>query len=216
MKETKIQARSRTEKGSAAAGRLRRNGILPAVIYGKDRQPVDIQLDEHAFVMLLRSHKSESMILELELDGGKSVTVLLKALQYHPISGRVIHADFYEVSMTRRIEIAIQVHLTGTPVGVAQQGGMMEHVLREVRVECLPADVIEEVHLDVSGVHAGETLRVKDLQLDAGKYAFLDDPDVVIMAIAAPRGADADDSEEAAALASKGPEVIKEKKVEEE
>ena len=101
MKETKLTAKPRTSKGSAEAGRLRRTGWFPAVVYGEGRPGVDIQLNEHDFVMMLRTHRSENMIVDLVVEGNdKPFKVMLKAMQHHPISGRVIHVDFYEVSMT--------------------------------------------------------------------------------------------------------------------
>jgi large subunit ribosomal protein L25 len=216
MKKTKLKAQLRTVKGSAAAGRLRRQGMFPAVIYGKDRASMDIQLNAHEFVMLLRSHKSENMILDMEVDGSTPIKILVKAIQHHPVTGRVIHADFYEVSMTRRIEISAQIVLTGVAVGVSQQGGMLEHVLREISLECLPGDVPEEVLLEVSNLHIGDLLRVKDIQLDSAKYTILDDPEVVVVAVAAARTAAQEEAEAEAeaTVAAKGPEVIKEKKEE--
>jgi len=217
MKETKLKVQLRTAKGSAAAGRLRRQGIAPAVIYGKDRVPMDIQLNEHEFVMLLRSHKSENMILDMDVEGSGVIKTLVKAIQHHPVTSRVIHADFYEVSMTRRIEISVQIMLTGVAAGVSQQGGILEHVLREVSLECLPGDIPEEIPLDVSGLHIGDVLRVKDIRLDSSKYTFLDDPDVVVATVAAIRTTEQEtaEAEAEAAVAAKGPEVIKEKKDEE-
>ena len=139
MKETKLIAKPRTAKGSASAGRLRRTGWFPAVVYGEGRPGVDIQLNEHDFVMMLRSHRSENMIVDLTVEGtDKPYKVMLKAMQHHPITGRVIHVDFYEVSMTRKIEIEVPVKLAGIPTGVANEGGILEHVLRALTVQCLP------------------------------------------------------------------------------
>ncbi len=188
MKETKLSAKVRTAKGSAASGRLRRTGQFPAVIYGEGRPGLDIQLNEHDFVMMLRSHRSENMILDLAVEGqDKPIKVMLKALQHHPITGRVIHVDFYEVSMTRAIQIEVPVKLMGIPFGVSNQGGMLEHVLRTLTLECLPGDAIEELELDVSELHVGQTLRVSDVAVDASTFKVLDEPDQTVVAVAAPR-----------------------------
>ena len=214
MKETKLTAQARTAKGSAAAGRLRRTGQFPAVVYGEGRPGMDIQLNEHDFVMMLRSHRSENMILDLAVEGvEKPFKVMLKAMQHHPITGRIIHVDFYEVSMSRAIEIEVPVKLMGVATGVANEGGLLEHVMRTLTLECLPGDVIEELELDVAGLHVGKALRVRDVPVDAAKYKVLDDPDQVVVAVAAPR------LEAEAATASEGasatPEVLTEKKAEE-
>ncbi|HAL91817.1 MAG TPA: 50S ribosomal protein L25 [Verrucomicrobia bacterium] len=215
MKETKLTAKSREAKGSASAGRLRRTGWFPAVVYGEGRPGLDIQLNEHDFVMMLRSHRSENMILDLAVEGrDKPFKVMLKAIQHHPMTGRVLHVDFYEISMTRKIEIEVPVKLTGIPTGVANEGGILEHVLRTLTVQCLPADMVEEFELDVTDLHVGKTLRVRDVKVDAAKYKMMSDPDQVVAAVAAPRTEEEEKAEAEAATAA-GPEVLTEKKEEE-
>jgi len=218
MKETKLTAKPREAKGSAASGRLRRTGCIPAVTYGEGRPGLDIQLNEHDFVMLLRSHRSENMILDLAIEGTDQISkVMVKALQHHPITGRIIHADFYEVSMTRTISIEVPVKLLGVPKGVAQQGGLLEHVMRTVAIECLPGDVFDELELDVSGMDIGDTLRVRDVPVDTAKFKLLDDLDQVIVAVAAPRLEEVAAEEEAEAEgAAASPEVLTEKKEEDD
>jgi len=216
MKETKLTAKLREAKGSAASGRLRRTGWFPAVVYGEGRPGLDIQLNEHDFVMMLRSHRSENMILDLAVEGQeKTYKVMLKAMQHHPITGRVIHVDFYEVSMTRAIQIEVPVKLLGVPNGVTNQGGMLEHVMRTMALECLPGDVIEELELDVTALDIGDTLRVRDVPVDTSKFKLLDDLDQVIVAVAAPRlEAEPAAAEAGAEGAAAGPEVLTEKKEE--
>ncbi len=214
MKETKLTAKPRVGKGSGEAGRLRRTGWFPAVVYGEGRPGVDIQLNEHDFVMMLRTHRSENMIVDLVVEGtDKPYKVMLKAMQHHPITGRVIHLDFYEVSMTRKIEIELPVKLVGVPTGVANEGGILEHVLRALTVQCLPGDLIEEIELDVSALSVGKTLRVRDMKVDTAKYRIMDDPDQVIAAVAAPRTEEEEKADADATAA--GPEVLTEKKTEE-
>ena len=218
MKETKLMAKPRAAKGSASAGRLRRTGWFPAVVYGEGRPGLDVQLNEHDFVMMLRTHRSENMIVDLTVEGqDKPVKVMLKAMQHHPLTGRVIHVDFYEVSMTRKIEIEVPIKLTGIPTGVANEGGILEHVQRSLAVQCLPGDLIEEIELDVSGLSIGKTLRVRDIAVDAAKYRVMDDPDQVVAAVAAPRTEEEEkaEAEAEAATAAAGPEVLTEKKEEE-
>ena len=218
MKETKLTAKTRAEKGSASAGRLRRTGSFPAVVYGEGRPGLDIQLNEHDFVVMLRTHRSENMIVDLTVEGrAQPMKVMVKAMQHHPLSGRVIHVDFYEVSMTRKIEIDVPVKLVGVPTGVANEGGILEHVLRTLAVQCLPGDLIEEFELDVADLHIGKTLRVRDVPVDAAKYKVLSDPDQVVAAVAAPRTEEEEKAatETDAATAAAGPEVLTEKKDEE-
>ncbi len=219
MKQTTLIAQSRDLKGKAAAGRLRRTGFFPAVIYAEGRPGVNIQVNEHDFVMMLRSHRSGNMILDLALEGtDKPFKVMLKAMQHHPLNGRVIHVDFYEVSMTRKIDIEINLRLTGTPVGVANEGGVLEHGLRVLNMTCLPGDVLEELVVDISGLHINESIRVSDVPVDTSKFEVLDGPDQVVAAVAVPRAeavATTAEGEEGAAEGEGGPEVLTEKKDEE-
>ena len=218
MKETKLTAKTRAEKGSASAGRLRRTGWFPAVVYGEGRPGQDIQINEHDFVVMLRSNRSENMIVDLTVEGReKPVKVMLKAMQHHPLTGRIIHVDFYEVSMTRKIEIEVPVKLVGVPTGVANEGGILEHVLRTLAVQCLPGDMVDEFALDVAELHIGKTLRVRDVPVDAAKFKVLSDPDQVVAAVAAPRSEEEEKAEAdaEAAVAAAGPEVLTEKKEEE-
>lgn len=215
MKETKLTAKPRTVKGKAEAGRMRRMGWFPAVVYGEGRPGTDIQMNEHDFVMVLRNHRSGNMIVDLAVEGSdKPCKVMLKAMQHHPITGRVMHVDFYEINMARKIDIEIPVRLAGDPVGVVSEGGILEHVLRLLKVQCLPGDLIEEVSLDVSGLGIGKTLRIRDIPLDREKYKIQEDEDQVVATVAAPR------KEEEPAAAAEGaaasPEVITEKKPEED
>ena len=218
MKETKLTAKTREAKGTASAGRLRRTGWFPAVVYGEGRPGLDIQLNEHDFVMMLRTHRSENMIVDLTVEGREQpVKVMLKAMQHHPLTGRVIHVDFYEVSMTRKIQIEVPVKLVGVPTGVANEGGILEHVHRALKVQCLPGDMVDEFALDVADLHIGKTLRVRDVPVDAAKFKVLSDADQVVAAVAAPRTEEEEkaEAEAEAGVAAAGPEVLTEKKEEE-
>jgi large subunit ribosomal protein L25 len=119
--------------------------------------------------------------------------------------------------MTRKIEIEVPVKLAGVPTGVANEGGILEHVMRALTVQCLPGDLIEEVELDVTDLRVGKILRVRDVRIDAAKYKVLDDPDQVVAAVAAPRTEEEEKAttEADAATAAAGPEVLTEKKEEE-
>ena len=175
MKETILTAQPREAKGSAAARRLRRTGFFPAVVYGEGRPGLDIQLNEHDFVMMLRKHRSENMIVDLTVAGQpRPVKVMLKAMQHHPVTGRVIHVDFYEISMTRKIEIEVPVKVTGLATGVANEGGILEHVLRTLRGQCLPGDLLEEVAPWASASGARITVTA-DLSAVAGADAVYTD-----------------------------------------
>lgn len=211
MKQTTLSAQPRTIHGSAAVRRLRRSGSLPAVVYGEGKPGLNVALNQHDFVMLLQAHRSENMILELAVEGTDApYKVMVKALQHHPITGRIIHVDFYEISMSRPIQVEVPITLVGQAVGVEREGGLLEHILRTLQVECLPADLMEEIELDVTALTVGKSLRVQDVQMDPDKFTVMDDAEQVIVSVAAPRvEAEETAEEDAAAVAAEGePEVI--------
>jgi len=219
--EIKVIAQSRKEKGSSAARRLRAKGLLPGILYSAGKANASsIELKEHEFTQLLRHHTSEHLIMNLEVDGVDK-TVLLQEVQHHTMSNRLLHVDFMEVSMTERLRVTIPIALIGEPIGVSLQGGVIDHPIREVEVECLPTDISEEIEINISGLHIGESLLVSDLPLDPEKYSIITASDIAVAAVAAPRvqEEETEEGEDADAILGTGeatePEMIKEKKEEE-
>jgi large subunit ribosomal protein L25 len=213
MKQVQIVAKTRTAKGKAESGRLRRTGFFPGVVYSAGKPGRDIQLNEHDFVLALRGHHGESLLVDLVVDGGAPEKALLKAMQHHPLNGRVLHADFYAISMDRKLTLSVPLELAGEPVGVTQGGGLLEHVLREIEIEALPGDLPEVVTLDVASLGLGHSVKVKDIPADP-RYTVLTDGEIVVAVVAAPRIAE----EPEAAPAEGGsaePEVITAKKTDE-
>mgnify|MGYP003586663186 CR=1 FL=1 len=215
MKAVKVVAQPRDVKGSGSAGRLRRKGLIPAVVYGSGKEAHLIQLNAHDFEQMLRGHTGEHMVMDLEVGKDKALKVLLKEIQHDPVSHKIIHADFNEISMTKKLRVEIPVRLQGEPAGVTQQGGVLEHVLRQVEVECLPTDILEQIVVDVSGLHIGQSLTVADIHLDPAKYTVLTVKELAVAAVAAPKVEEEPTPEAAAEGAAAEPEVITEKKPEE-
>jgi large subunit ribosomal protein L25 len=212
MKAVKIVAQPREVTG-AGARRLRHSGVIPAVVYGAGKETRNIQLSAHDFDQALKGHMGEHMLMDLEIGGDKPLKVLLKETQHHPVSHKIIHADFNEISMTKKLRVETPIKLVGEPVGVTQQGGILEPITRSIEVECLPADIVESFTLDVSALNIGESLLAAAIQLDKTKYTILTSPDQAIVKISAPKA-----EEEVAPVAAEAgvgePEVITEKKVE--
>lgn len=207
----KVNAEVRTTKGTSAGQRLRRAGNFPGVVYGVGKTPVCIQLNEKIFKKALHGHASEHVMMDLDIAGAETKKVLLQEVQHHPITGQILHADFHEISLTEKLRIEIPVHFVGEPVGVTQQGGVLETLLRAIEVECLPTDIVESFDIDVSALGIGDSLSAGDVKLDAAKFTLITPADFAIAAVAAPR------EEEVAAPAATTaaePEVIKEKKEE--
>lgn len=191
---------------------------MPAVVYGSGRPARTLQLNLHDFEQVLRGHAGEHLLMDLEIPGEATLKVLLKEVQHHPVSGRMIHADFHEVSMTDKLRVELPLRLVGEPVGVSQQGGILEHLIRQVAVECLPTDIVERVDLDVSGLSIGDSLTVADVKLDPARYTILTSKDVAVATVAAPRIEEEPVAAEAVVgeAAEGEPEVITEKKEGEE
>lgn len=215
MKAVALKAEPRIEQGKQPAGRLRRSGSVPGVIYGAEHKPQLVQLNEHDLVQFLKGHTSEHFLLDLEVTGSKPSKALIKEIQRHPVSHRIIHVDLNAISMTRKLRIEIPVKLVGEPIGVAQQGGVVDHMLRSILVECLPSDIPEQFILDIAALNVGERLTVANVVVDKAKVTVLSAQDLSVVAVAAPRA-----EEEVAPTAAEGaaaaePEVLTAKKPEE-
>ncbi len=167
MEQRDLEAAVRTEKGKGEAHRLRREGSIPAVLYGRKMQIFHLTLKPEQLKKILTSGARENTLIGLKVSGpgsekiGRQV-VMLKDLQIHPISRSYLHADFYAVAMDEKIEVDIPIHLTGKPEG-AKVGGMLEQTRREVRVRCLPSDIPEFIEVDVSALNIGDSLHARDI-----------------------------------------------------
>ena len=211
-----VKAEPRAAGGTSVARRLRRSGVLPGVVYGEGKTGVNIQFNSHEFTKSLGHHAGEHQIMDLEIAGQGSKKVLLQEIQHHPITGAIIHVDFHEVSMTKKLRLEVSIRLVGEPHGVTQQGGVLEHLLRQIQVECLPADIPEHIDVDVSALSIGDSLKVGDIKTDEAKVKILSSKDLPIAAVSAPREEEvAATPDAAAAAATAEPEVLREKKPEE-
>ena len=219
MADIVVAAENRTETGKNVNRRLRTRGLIPGVLYGAKREAVPLAVSPKEITSILRSKTGENTLFDLEI-GGHRRRVILKEFQVEPVKGHLLHADFYEVALDKPIEVMVHIEVTGTPVGVKTQGGLLDHVTREVEVSCLPADIPEKLTIDVSELEMGKAVRVGDLKVP-DKVKMLSDADLVIAHVVAPRA----EEEVAAAVAAPvegevvagaEPEVIKKGKPAEE
>ena len=207
-----LTIRGRAETGSRSARRLRQAGIIPGIVYGRDMDPVAVSVDRRELVHLLHSKAGEHALVTLRLENGQAweKPAIVKLVQHDPVDNHVIHVDFQVILLTERIKVRVAVVLKGEPVGVKQDGGVLEHFLREVEVECLPTDIPEHLELDVSALKIGDTVHVRDLAAPPGTE-ILHDLEGAIASVQEPR-AEEPAAEVAAAVTE--PEVIREKKEE--
>ena len=212
--DVEVMAKKREVAGSGEVRKLRQDGWIPAVVYGGGGESSLLQMNQHDFELMLSRHGSESMMIGLSIDGAPARQVLLKEVQHHPISGHVLHVDFHAVAMDKKIAVSIPIELVGEAKGVVA-GGVLEHPLRELELECLPGDIVELIEVDVSALEIGDTMTVADIELDRGKFDVLSDPELAVAAIVPPRKAEEEEVAEEEAAAGAEPKVIGEEESEE-
>ena len=209
-----LAAESRSTKGKGAARSLRRQGRVPAVIYGHHREPATLAVDAAALSRLLTVGHGARALLDVAIDGKAPVKALIREIQRDPIRTQdIVHLDLYEVKADEKIVVKVPLHLTGTADGVRNGGGILEHPVRELSVKVFPGDIPEQIEVDVTNLAIGKSIHVSELSIAKGE--ILDDGALVVAAVVAPRVEEvaAPTAEGAAAVAE--PEVIKKGKEEE-
>lgn len=200
MDQININAIVRNTTGKGFNRRLRVSGKVPAILYGHRRAAVSLEVDPKEIFRILHSQSGENTIFGLNVPGQDKVNCLIKEIQLEPISHRMLHADFYEVAMDEMLEVDVPLEVTGEAYGVKIEAGLLDIVHREIRVECLPADIPERFEIDVTNMKIGDLFRIKDLKV-SDKVKILEDPETVIVAVEHPR------EEELPVAAAPGTEV---------
>jgi large subunit ribosomal protein L25 len=192
-----ITVEKRTDIGRGAAGRLRREGNVPAVVYGGDRPPVPITVEEDTIRELLKQEAGENTIFLLKLKGtSEERRAMIKELQVDPISGKFIHIDFIRVTRGQKLTVNMPIELQGDSAGV-RHGGRIDFVTRELSIEILPREMFDKITLDISDLDIGDTVRVSDLEDKLPPSArFLDDLNRVVLVIEIPRVVEVEEPEE--------------------
>ena len=217
MEEIILQVEPRESSGKSKNKILRRTGLIPAVVYAKGKKSESLQVPSKEFMRLLHEHHIESVVLMLRMKGEdvkkhKDTACLVKEIQYGAVQGDVVHIDFNEISLTKAIKVNVGIVAKGDAVGVKQDGGILEHLLWEIEIECLPTKIPEQIELDVSALKIGDTIHIKDIKVAEG-IKIMNSPDDIVLSVVPPA------KEEAAAAPLEGeevktePEVIREKKV---
>jgi large subunit ribosomal protein L25 len=181
----KLEVAEREGRGSADSRRLRRQGIIPGVLYGRGKTPHAICISERELRRVLTGESGLHAILDVVLEGQKtSHPSILKDYQQNVLTGRLAHVDLQEVRLDQPIQAQVVIELVGESQGVTE-GGVLSQVVREITVEALPLEVPERIELDVSGMAMGDTLRLEDLPLKEG-VTYLDDPEIVLATVTMP------------------------------
>ena len=184
MAEMTVGAEPRSDLGSAAAKRIRRAGRVPAIVYGGSGENLTVSIDPKAILRLLRSESGRNTIISLEVEGGGADNVILKDWQVDPVREDLLHADFQRIAMDEVLRVSIPIAIRGEAIGVKTEGGMLEVVLREIEIECLPSNIPERVECDVSDLKMHESIRVGDLP-KLENVEVLEDSDRVVVHVVA-------------------------------
>jgi large subunit ribosomal protein L25 len=180
--ELKVEVRN--EKGSSLVKRLRKTGWIPCIVYGADFEAIAVKANTNDVVHLLHSLVSEHPLIKIKLKNKKE-DVIIQDIQYHPFRNEILHIDFHKVDMDELITTSVLVEEIGDSIGVSH-GGVVDHIMRELEVECLPADIPAVIEVDITNLDVGDTLHVGDLTPPKG-VKFLDDPGQAVIAISLPR-----------------------------
>lgn len=169
MKIVTLDASLRDERGKGPARRLRSTGNVPAVIYG-GRSPVPIRISSRDLEGLLRHVEGTSLLIEIRLSDGesRSIKTLLKDVQRDPVQSQLVHADFQEIHEGQQLHVTTPIHLAGTPPGVKEQGGVVDHILRELEVQCVAEAIPDFVEVDISNLYIGDSIHVHDVTVPEG------------------------------------------------
>jgi len=215
MERITINVEKREETGKGAARSLRRNDIVPGILY-RGGGSLPIKLPKKEVMQFINTTSGQQVMVNLHFSDGESKLALIKEFQVDPIRRELLHADFFEVSLTEKLKVNVHVSVTGEPIGVKRDSGILQYHLREIEIECLPDKVPGHVDIDASGLEIGQALHVRDLKLGE-EIKVITDPGEVIVNVIAPLVEAAASAEEAAVPSeSAEPEVVKKGKKEEE
>jgi large subunit ribosomal protein L25 len=201
-----LKAQKREDLGKGPARTLRREGRVPAVLYGRDLEAVHLSIDAHEAELLFHSISVDNTIVDLAVDGEKKpFQTLVREIQTHPWKASLVHVDFLQIQEGVDVDLEIPVELQGVPVGVRLRGGVLEQIVHELEVRCIPSMIPESFVLDVTDLDVNESLHVSDIPLTEG-VEILMSPEQTICAVAIPRVVEEAELEEPA-VAAEGEEL---------
>jgi len=186
----KVDKRSKEELKKNASRRLRAEGFIPAVVYGLAQEPVEIKIKSKDFKDTIKGKSLSNLILDMhvEIDGkDKKETTLIKDMQKDPINADILHIDFIRIQMKTEVEATVPIHILNEEIstGIKEEGGVLQHGLREVHIVCLPADIPDALEYDIKELHIGENVRVSDINVKEG-IKILNNPEEVVVSIIHP------------------------------
>lgn len=215
MSEATIEVQRRDRVGKNENRRLRSSGLVPAVLYGADRDPMAIQVPRRTLLELFKQGGHENRIFLLTLAGtDQSRHAMIRDMQVNPLTNEVSHLDFQRIAMDRKLRVKVHLELEGLAYGVKNESGVLDFVTRELEIECLPSEIPQAIRVDVSELHVGQHIEAKEIALPQG-VEFVGDPNAVVASV---KHAKAEEVTAVAAPVAEGaaePEVVQRGKKEE-
>lgn len=185
MAETSLNVKIREGVGKQISKRLRREKFIPGILYGPGMDPIPLILDLKELLFLLHS-VGRNVVVNLAIENiEKKIKSFIYDIQYDPISGEIIHIDLKQISLNEKIHVTIPIRLSGTSIGVKTEDGIVEHMMHTLEIRCLPMDIPEEINVDITELHVGDVIHVRELTHE--KFDILSDEDSVAVHIIAPR-----------------------------
>jgi len=213
MEKVILKVETRKDTGKRVAKALRLKGLIPAIVYKGGKEATNLQLIRKDLESVLHTGAGENVIITLEISGdtkSKTKTVLIKEMQRDPIKNLILHVDFNEISLTDTLKVNVPLSVHGEAAGVVKDGGILEHIMWELHVECLPTNIPAKIEVDVSALNIGDSIFVKNIKLPEG-VKVLNDPELIAIIVKPPK---VEVPVEEAAEASAEPELIRKKKEE--
>ena len=185
MEITDLTAQVRVEQKKGPARRFRQQGLVPAIFYGGNTDNIQLTVKSADLVKLHKEKKDHAFIKLIIDDGGKKIEKLslIKELQIQPLTGKLYHADFYEVDMKKKLVFDVSLNFVGKAIGV-ENGGELQHIKREVKVLCLPSDLPDQIDVDITAIEIGHSIKVKDIQIPEN-LTHVDPPEAAVVSVAA-------------------------------
>lgn len=181
-----LKATTRSDAGKGVARKLRRAGQIPAVVYGDGAESLPLSLDAHDTLVLFKKISVENTIVSLDTDKGESIDTLVREVQVHPFRDDILHVDFLRIRKGMAVDVNVPVRLEGVPDGVRLEGGILEQIIHDLSVRCIPSKIPEVIEVDVSGLAVGDSLHVSDLATEEG-FEILADPVRTICLVSMPK-----------------------------
>lgn len=180
--ETVLEIKKRESIGKKANKHLRREGKIPGIYYMHGQDSIPVAVDEKMLKSLIHS---EASIIDLKFNGDKeAMKSVIREVQWDPVDGHPLHVDFMGIKLTEKVHVEVPIHIVGTAAGVKQEGGIMQHIIRELAIEALPLDIPDHIDVDVTDLNIGDSIRVEDISID--KVKILSDLSQSIVVIRPP------------------------------